>query len=299
MSLLTTFKKEHLTQVEIEMRNFLRQQTTDETLLKSMLYSIDAGGKRLRPLLLLATITGFEKEIKRGMYQVAAAVEMIHTYSLIHDDLPAMDDDQLRRGLPTNHVKFGAGMATLAGDGLLTEAFHLLSQSELDSDLCLLLVQNLAKASGSFGMVAGQAADVQAEGKQLQLQEMTYIHQRKTGALFTFAITAGGLLAQQEESVVDLLQILAGHLGLAFQIRDDLLDVTATTEQLGKNVGHDAALNKSTYPALLGVDKSYQLFAAELAATKNCIEKLGEVSFAKPDLLLTLIEELTLEAREK
>ncbi|WP_303754442.1 polyprenyl synthetase family protein [Enterococcus sp. S86.2] len=297
MSLLTTFKNDQLPLVEAEMRNFLRQQTTEETLLKSMLYSIDAGGKRIRPLLLLATIAGFEKEIDLGAYQVSAALELIHTYSLIHDDLPAMDNDQLRRGLPTNHMKFGAGMATLAGDGLLTEAFHLLSRADLDGELRLLLVQNLAKASGSFGMVAGQAADVQAEGKLLNLQEMAYIHQRKTGALFTFALTAGGLLAQQEESVITLLAVLAEHLGLAFQIRDDLLDVTATTAQLGKNVGHDAALNKSTYPALLGVEKSYQLLAAELAASKESLKKLQEISLVKPELLLMLTEELTLEAK--
>lgn len=297
MSLLTTFKNDQLPLVEAEMRNFLRQQTTDETLLKSMLYSIDAGGKRIRPLLLLATIAGFEKEIDLGAYQVSAALELIHTYSLIHDDLPSMDNDQLRRGLPTNHMKFGAGMATLAGDGLLTEAFHLLSRADLDGELRLLLVQNLAKASGSFGMVAGQAADVQAEGKLLNLQEMAYIHQRKTGALFTFALTAGGLLAQQEESVIALLAVLAEHLGLAFQIRDDLLDVTATTAQLGKNVGHDAALNKSTYPALLGVEKSYQLLAAELAASKESLKKLQEISLVKPELLLMLTEELTLEAK--
>ncbi|MGM0138842.1 geranylgeranyl diphosphate synthase, type II [Enterococcus sp. DIV0755b] len=297
MSLLTEFKEIHLTKVEAEMRQFLRQQTTDETLLKSMLYSIDAGGKRLRPLLLLATMAGFNQKITLGAYQTAAALEMIHTYSLIHDDLPAMDNDELRRGIPTNHIKFGAGMATLAGDGLLTEAFHLLSRAEVSSELRLLLLQNLAKASGTVGMVAGQAADVQGEGKLLSLEEMAFVHQRKTGALFTFALTAGGLLAEQEESVVDLLQTLAQHLGLAFQIRDDLLDVTATKDELGKNVGHDATLNKSTYPALLGVAKSSQLLAAELAATKDCLKTLQMTSLVKPELLMSLIEELTLEVQ--
>ena len=140
-------------------------------------------------------------------------------------------------------------------------------------------------------MVAGQAADVQGEGKLLSLEEMAFVHQRKTGALFTFALTAGGLLAEQEESVVDLLQTLAQHLGLAFQIRDDLLDVT------GKNVGHDATLNKSTYPALLGVAKSSQLLAAELAATKDCLKTLQMTSLVKPELLMSLIEELTLEVQ--
>ncbi|PAA99944.1 polyprenyl synthetase family protein [Enterococcus canintestini] len=297
MSLLTEFKQIHLTKVEAEMRQFLRQQTTDETLLKSMLYSVDAGGKRLRPLLLLATMAGFNQKITLGAYQTAAALEMIHTYSLIHDDLPAMDNDELRRGIPTNHIKFGAGMATLAGDGLLTEAFHLLSRAELSTELRLLLLQNLAKASGTVGMVAGQAADVQGEGKLLSLEEMAFVHQRKTGALFTFALTAGGLLAEQEESVVDLLQTLAQHLGLAFQIRDDLLDVTATKDELGKNVGHDATLNKSTYPALLGVAKSSQLLAAELAATKDCLKTLQMTSLVKPELLMSLIEELTLEVQ--
>ncbi len=297
MTLLTEFRQEHLVRVQTEMRSFLRQQTTDELLLESMLYSIDAGGKRLRPLLLLATIAGFGKKITQGAYQTAAALEMIHTYSLIHDDLPAMDNDELRRGLPTNHMKFGAGIATLAGDGLLTEAFHLLSRAELTSELRLLLLQNLAKASGTVGMVAGQAADIQGEGKQLTLPEMAYVHQRKTGALFTFAITAGGLLANQDESVIALLQTLAEHLGLAFQIRDDLLDVTATKDQLGKNVGHAVALNKSTYPALLGIEKSHQLLATELAATNACITKLQAISLIKPDLLMMLTEELTLEVQ--
>ncbi len=262
----------HLPRVEEEMRAFLTAVTTDEKLLESMLYSIKAGGKRIRPQLLLAVVAGFGKRLDTGVYQTAAALEMIHTYSLIHDDLPAMDDDPLRRGLPTNHVVYGEAIAILAGDGLLTEAFHLLSTAMLPASEKLLLIQLLAAKAGSSGMVAGQAADIQGENRKLSLAELAGIHRRKTGDLLTCALVAGGILAQQPAEVLEQLTQLAEHIGLAFQIRDDLLDVTSTTAELGKAAHKDAAAGKNTYPELLGLPRAKAALAEELAAAEQLID---------------------------
>lgn len=292
---LAGFSQVHLPKVEREMLAFLDEHTNDSLLAESMRYSINAGGKRVRPQLLLATTASFQKELTKGVYQAAAALEMIHTYSLIHDDLPAMDDDELRRGKPTNHTVYGAGMATLAGDGLLTLAFQLLSNAELPDGMKLRLVQELSKAAGTEGMVAGQSADIQGEGQHLQLEELKKLHERKTGALISFAVLAGGLLAEQPVLVQTILQQFSQHLGLAFQIRDDLLDVTSTVEQLGKNVGHDAELDKNTYPALLGISGARQALEDELAATVDCLASLqSSVGNFSGELLLAIVEKFRL-----
>lgn len=275
MSELARFQAKEIQQTEAEMVRFIREQTNDQTLQESMLYSINAGGKRIRPLLLLTTIASFKKEISLGGYQTAAALEMIHTYSLIHDDLPAMDNDDLRRGKPTNHKIFGEAMAILAGDGLLTTAFELLSMAEIEPTEKVLLLQLLAKASGAHGMVAGQAADMQAEGKQVSIEDLMAIHQRKTGALIRFAMVAGGILANQSEATLTQLDQVAKHLGLAFQIRDDLLDVLSTTEVLGKETNRDEFLEKSTYPGLLGVAGAKQALLDELTAAETILNELA------------------------
>lgn len=279
----------HLPRVEKEMINFLTGVTTDERLLASMLYSIRAGGKRIRPQLLLAVVSGFDKPVETGVYQTAAALEMIHTYSLIHDDLPAMDDDPLRRGMPTNHIEYGEATAILAGDGLLTEAFHLLSSAVLPAEEKLLLIQLLAKRAGSGGMVAGQAADIQGENQRLSLAELQNIHQRKTGDLLSYALVAGGILAQQPVEVLAQLEQLAAHVGLAFQIRDDLLDVTATTAELGKAAHKDAAAGKNTYPELLGLDKAKEALSDELAAAEKLINELTATLPFSGELLQELL----------
>lgn len=289
MSTLAELRQQQLPLVETEMVEFLKKHTTDEKLLNSMLYSIDAGGKRLRPLMVLAVVASFGKPITKGVLQTAAALEMIHTYSLIHDDLPAMDDDDLRRGKPTNHKQFDEGTAVLAGDGLLTEAFHLVSEAQLPFQQILLLIQLLAKAAGTQGMVAGQSADLQGENQELTLPELAAIHRRKTGALIAFACVSGGILAEQSETVVEKLQTLAEHLGLAFQIRDDLLDVTATTEELGKVTGHDAELAKSTYPKLLGVSGAEVALAEQLAQARQILAELTEYPDFEPALLTELV----------
>ncbi|MDH6364433.1 geranylgeranyl diphosphate synthase type II [Enterococcus sp. PF1-24] len=282
MTLLDVFSKQHLPQVEDAMLEFIADNTNEEKLLESMTYSIKAGGKRLRPLLLLAVIDAFHVPITKGHYQVAAALEMIHTYSLIHDDLPAMDDDDLRRGELTNHKVYGEAMAILAGDGLLTAAFQLLSQTEITDLKKVILIQALTRAAGTSGMVAGQAADIEGEGQELTLEELATIHERKTGKLLEFAIVAGGQLTNQPKDIMDLLQEMAKHLGLAFQVRDDLLDVTATADILGKNVGRDRALGKNTYPSLLGVEESIAALAYELQQVEDCLIKI-----CQKDLLFT------------
>lgn len=271
---MTNFSQQHLTLVEKVMVDFIAEYTENERLKEAMLYSIHAGGKRLRPLLVLTTVAAFQKEMETQDYQVAASLEMIHTYSLIHDDLPAMDDDDLRRGKPTNHKVFGEATAILAGDGLLTGAFQLLSLSQLGLSEKVLLMQQLAKAAGNQGMVAGQMGDIEGEKVSLTLEELAAVHEKKTGALIEFALIAGGVLANQTEEVIGLLTQFAHHYGLAFQIRDDLLDATSTEADLGKKVGRDEALNKSTYPALLGIAGAKDALTHQLAEGSAVLEKI-------------------------
>lgn len=284
--MLSDFSAAHLPLVEKEIVSFLNEHTSDEKLKDSMLYSVNAGGKRIRPLLLLTTVAAFDERIDTTTYQVAAALEMVHTYSLIHDDLPAMDDDALRRGKPTNHKVFGEALAILAGDGLLTGAFQLISMAHLASSPKLLLLQQLAASAGTEGMVAGQAADIEGENKELSLEELASVHERKTGRLIRYALLAGGVLAKQPEEVLSSLQQLASHLGLAFQIRDDLLDVVGTTEALGKTAGKDEKTGKNTYPRLLGLEKTKQAVAAEIEAAVEIIETLEETVFSFDGVLL-------------
>lgn len=273
---LADFSTIHLSSVEEEIVSFLNDYTSDEQLKESMLYSVRAGGKRIRPLLLLSTVAAFGESINTTTYQVAAALEMIHTYSLIHDDLPAMDNDDLRRGKPTNHKVYGEALAILAGDGLLTGAFQLISMAHLENSPKLLLLQQLAINAGTQGMVAGQAADIEGETKQLTLEELMFIHERKTGRLMHYALLAGGVLANQPEEVLASLQKLASHLGLAFQIRDDLLDVVSTTEVLGKTAGKDAKMEKTTYPGLLGIEETKSALENEIDAANRMIDQLEQ-----------------------
>jgi len=293
--MLQQLSAEELPKVEKEVIDFINTCTIHEELKKSMLYSIEAGGKRIRPLIVLATVRAFQKELTVPVYQTAGALEMIHTYSLIHDDLPAMDNDDLRRGKPTNHKIFGDALAILAGDGLLTGAFQLISETTLDSAENVLLIQLLAKAAGISGMVAGQAGDMAAEKHHVPLEDLKAIHRGKTGALLTYAFVAGGILANQTEYVIELLEKLGGHVGLAFQIRDDLLDVVSTTEELGKQVGQDEKSDKSTYPALLGIEGAKQALADELGQAETTIQQLTEATEFQPEIFEELLALFTLE----
>ena len=237
----------------------------DARLLEAMRYSLLAGGKRLRPILALAACEAVGGVAQRAI-GFACAVEMIHNYSLIHDDLPCMDDDDLRHGRPTNHKVYGEAMATLSGDGLLTDAFKVLATSGSDgvpSSVLLQTVASLAEAAGSAGMVGGQVIDLQSEGQMLTLDELKHLHAKKTGALFLTSIAGGARLGGASAQQLTSLERYARALGLSFQVVDDLLDVEATTEQMGKRTRKDEAAGKATFPSLMGIEKSWQ-FAREL-----------------------------------
>ena len=222
----------------------------------AMHYSVFAGGKRIRPILCLAAIEACGGDIAPAM-PVACALELIHTYSLIHDDLPAMDNDDFRRGKPTSHKVFGEAVAILAGDALLTEAFVLLSRAEkvrLASERRLAVIQEIASAAGIAGMVGGQALDIRAEKIKPDFEGLADIHRRKTGALITASVRAGAILAGAGEAKLQALDTYGTHVGIAFQIADDILNVEGDSVRMGKKTGSDAALGKVTYPSLLGLE---------------------------------------------
>ena len=232
-------------------------------LLEAMRYSLLGGGKRLRPILALAACEAVGGQVEAAI-GFACAIEMIHTYSLIHDDLPCMDDDDLRRGLPTNHKVYGEALATLAGDALLTDAFRVIAKSgealaKAAPGVLLAAIAEMADAAGSFGMVAGQAIDVLGEGRGLNLKDLEYLHSKKTGALFIASVRGGARLGGASDSQLDALAEYARSLGLAFQVIDDILDVEGSTEQMGKRTGKDLANGKNTYPGLIGLDESWAL----------------------------------------
>lgn len=271
-----TFLKESKTFVEEKLVSYANELQCPNVLREAMAYSLEAGGKRLRPLLLFATLQAFGKERNLGV-GAACALEMIHTYSLVHDDLPCMDDDDLRRGKPTNHKVFGEAMAVLAGDGLLTYAFQVImayEQKEISAEKKVRLVLELAKAAGPEGMVGGQVADMEAEGNHLTIDELEYIHKHKTGKLLEFAVLAGAILSDATEEQEEKLLTFAKYIGLAFQIRDDILDVEGTEEEIGKPIGSDLSNEKSTYTTLFTVDRAKDILEETIAEAKGAISSL-------------------------
>lgn len=261
----------------------------------AMNYSLDANGKRFRPLLLLAVLESFQVSVEKG-YPAASALEMIHTYSLIHDDLPAMDNDDFRRGKPTNHIQFNEATAILAGDALLTLAFEIITKSDLSHNVQIELIKKLAQTSGYEGMVGGQQADIDGEGSDLSLEEIEHIHLRKTGALIEMATVGAGLIAEKPQEILECLSELAKEIGIAYQVRDDILDVVGTKEDLGKEVATDAALGKSTYPSLLGLEGSFSALIEHLNAAEEILSNIQELDndFQK-DLLISFVRQLSLE----
>ncbi|KKB37239.1 polyprenyl synthetase family protein [Bacillus thermotolerans] len=283
---LSIFMKEYKEVLESELSAVIERLDAPETLKKSMNYSLQAGGKRIRPVLLFAALASLGKDPKLGL-EAAAALEMIHTYSLIHDDLPSMDDDDLRRGQPTNHKVFGEAAAILAGDALLTYAFQVIVQSpHYSSEQKVTLVEWLAQAAGPEGMVGGQMSDMEGEGKELTLEELEYIHKNKTGRLLTYGVMAGALLAGANEEQLAHFKNYAFHVGIAFQIQDDILDVEGSEEKIGKRIGSDTAKEKSTYPALLTME------GAKEALNKHADAALTALQYTKADpaLLSALVE---------
>ena len=257
---------------------------------QAMRYSVFAGGKRIRPILCLESARIFEADVTAAFYP-ACAIEFIHTYSLIHDDLPALDNDDLRRGKPTCHKKFGEAAAILAGDGLLTLAFEILASAPVSPDRRVAMVTEIATAAGTVnGMVGGQVADLEAEGKKIGPDGLEYIHRSKTAALIRAAITSGALCAGAAPEDVARLRRFGETIGWAFQVTDDILDVEESSTALGKTAGKDIAQQKATYPAVFGLERSHQ-FANELAS--KAIAEL-QVFGARANRLQSIAEFLVL-----
>ncbi len=274
----TDFKteyNEYLTQVQSYLETAVPAQTVyPEKIHEAMRYSLFAGGKRLRPVLCAAVYNMFHEDIA-PVLPVACSLECIHTYSLIHDDLPCMDDDDFRRGMPTCHKKYGEAIAVLAGDALLTEAFALVA-SYKGTELCSMLVRELADACGSRGLIGGQVMDMLSENKQIDIETLQYIHAHKTGKLIVASVRLGAICAGVDESALSLLTQYAESIGLAFQISDDILDVTGSTEELGKQVGQDQKLHKATYPAIFGLDTSKEKLDSAIAEACSSLECFGD-----------------------
>ncbi|MBK4775016.1 geranyl transferase [Streptococcus rubneri] len=272
--------EEKLQGVERAIEGFYETKQIAPRLVESILYSVHAGGKRIRPLLLLELLEAFHAPILEAHFQVAVALEMIHTGSLIHDDLPAMDNDDYRRGQLTNHKKFGEDLAILAGDSLFLDAFGCVAEADLPASIRVQLIALLSDASGTAGMVAGQVLDMEGEGASLTLDQLQVIHANKTGRLLAYPFQAAGILLELEPAVATLLEEIGLHLGLAFQIRDDILDVTADFASLGKTPQKDLQAEKSTYPALLGLDGAQAYLDRELDACEDLLDRISnQVSF--------------------
>ena len=243
--------------------------------MSAMKYSLFAGGKRLRPILCMAGAEAMGGEFAHVL-PVACALELIHTYSLIHDDLPLMDDDDLRRGKPTNHKVFGEAVALLAGDGLLTEAFSLMTVPELrkrvSPDVIIKVIDLISRAAGYRGMVGGQAVDIRSEGKTADLRLVEFIHTHKTGALITASVSSGAILAGGDKEQIEAITSYGRNIGLAFQISDDILDIEGDSKTLGKTPGADEQKGKITFPAVVGLEKSRKLEGELVEAAIQALE---------------------------
>ena len=292
-------QEEKLQGVEKAIEGFYEAKQIAPRLVESILYSVHAGGKRIRPLLLLELLEAFHAPILEAHFQVAAALEMIHTGSLIHDDLPAMDNDDYRRGQLTNHKKFGEDLAILAGDSLFLDAFGCVAEADLPASIRVQLIALLSDASGTAGMVAGQVLDMEGEGASLTLDQLQVIHANKTGRLLAYPFQATGILLELEPAVATLLEEIGLHLGLAFQIRDDILDVTADFASLGKTPQKDLQAEKSTYPALLGLDGAQAYLDRELDACEDLLDRISnQVSFEGTGIK-NIIERLRIHGQGK
>ena len=291
--------EEKLQGVEKAIEGFYEAKQIAPRLVESILYSVHAGGKRIRPLLLLELLEAFHAPILEAHFQVAAALEMIHTGSLIHDDLPAMDNDDYRRGQLTNHKKFGEDLAILAGDSLFLDAFGCVAEADLPASIRVQLIALLSDASGTAGMVAGQVLDMEGEGASLNLDQLQVIHANKTGRLLAYPFQAAGILLELETTVATILEEIGLHLGLAFQIRDDILDVTADFASLGKTPQKDLQAEKSTYPALLGLDGAQAYLDRELDACEDLLDRISnQVSFEGTGIK-NIIERLRIHGQGK
>ena len=253
-NILPSFIETNQPLIEETLYNLIKDLKAPQPLKDAMLYSLQAGGKRVRPLYTLAVLKELDIQNEDALV-VASTIEMIHTYSLIHDDLPAMDDDDLRRGKPTNHKVFGDALAILAGDALVTFVFGIIARlPNISAELKIVLIDKLSFSAGAEGMVGGQVLDMLGEGQTLTMDQLEEIHLNKTGALLSFSILAGAIIGNVSVEVMSALEKYAFHIGLAFQIQDDILDVEGTSEQLGKTAGKDLISEKNTYPSILTME---------------------------------------------
>ncbi len=256
---------------------------------KAMRYSIFAGGKRLRPILMMNVCKMCGGDVNE-IIPFACAIEMIHTYSLIHDDLPAMDNDDLRRGMPTSHIKFGEATAILAGDALLNKAFEVVSDYRGDDvKRAVKAINMLAVSSGTEGMIGGQIVDMESEGREITLEELCYLHLNKTGAIIRSACTIGALIGGGSDAQVKAVDEFAKNLGVAFQIQDDILDIIGNEQELGKPIGSDLEEEKNTYVRLAGLEKSKELAYVYSENAKSALAIFGD----KADFLIELTDYLT------
>jgi geranylgeranyl diphosphate synthase, type II len=258
---------------------------------KAMRHSVFAGGKRLRPILCREAGRMVAGSLPDGIDELGAALEMLHTYSLIHDDLPALDNDDLRRGRPTCHVVFGEAIAILAGDALQTQAYEVLARLRCPAEARVRMVEEIAHGTGTIdGMIGGQVVDLEAEHSKPDVKMLEYIHRAKTAALITASLVSGGLYAEGKNSEITSLRSFGQQIGLAFQIIDDVLDVTQTSEQLGKTAGKDTAAEKATYPALFGVDESLKKADALIRSGFAELDAFGTRAEILKDLARYLVE---------
>ena len=289
-------KQEKLDLVESALEEFYGEQQIASNLREAVLYSIHAGGKRIRPYLLLEVLESLQVPITIAHAQIAAALEMIHTGSLIHDDLPAMDDDDFRRGRLTNHKKFGEALAILAGDALFLDPYALIAQADLPNEIKVDLIASLSLSSGSMGMVAGQVLDMEGEGKHINLEELQTIHANKTGKLLAFPFHAAGIIAGLDENLQKQLKTVGELIGLAFQVRDDVLDVTASFEEIGKTPQKDLQAEKSTYPALLGLDEAKVFCNRTLDQANKKLDVISQLVDFDKEPIVKIVESLRINA---
>ena len=282
--LLKRDMKEKQELVNIILDRFLpRKDEYPKDLHKAMRYSVFAGGKRLRPYLTMTTFEMFHPDIEI-ITPVAAGIEMIHTYSLVHDDLPDIDDADMRRGKKSCHSVFGEGVALLAGDALLLSAFELITLAELEAKLKVQFVHELAKEVGIKGLIAGQMVDIESEGKKVDKKTLNYIHENKTARLINLSIRFGALAGEAEEEDLKILDEYGKLIGLVFQIVDDLLDIEGTQEELGKTIGKDAESAKATFPAVYGIAESHKKAEELTEKAREILAPLGEKAL-KLDIL--------------
>ena len=284
------YLKEKTDFFETELKKELQELSYPETIAKGMEYAVLNGGKRLRPFLLFATLELLNENINKGV-KSAIALEMIHSYSLVHDDLPALDNDDYRRGKLTTHKVFGEAEGILIGDSLLTYAFYVLSQKNLEFLSFEQIVNIISKTSeyaGINGMIGGQMIDIQSENKKIDLETLKYIHSHKTGKLIKLPIEIACIIANVEKDKKEVLEEYANLIGLAFQVKDDILDVEGTFEELGKPVGSDVDLHKATYPSILGMEESKKILNDTVEKAKEIIKnKFGE---EKGKILISLAD---------